>query len=144
MDRVRSQSLGKPKRDDWGAFLSAFQWTHFATFTAKSRISERHLRNEFAKWIRRQERVSQGPVYWFSVVEYDALGEQPHIHALVFAPAALTAAEAARSWYMGRSHVVPYDRRLGAAYYLPKTFAWNVDGYDCSKRFPPHWPIDAT
>jgi hypothetical protein len=127
-------------RENWGVFLSMFRWSYFATFTAKQRITERHMRHEFAQWIRRQERVSQGPVHWFAVVEYDAIGEQPHIHALVAAPPSLSAVEAERSWHFGRAQVLPYDRQRGAAYYLPKTFGWNVDGYDCSARFPPKWP----
>lgn len=139
----RYASARRPTRDDWGAYLSAYQWSYFATFTAKRRMTERHIRSEFEKWVRRQERVGQGPLQWFAVVEYDAIGEQPHIHALVSAQPSLSAVEAERSWHLGRAQVLRYDRQLGAAYYLPKTFSWNVDGYDCSAKAPPRWP-DAT
>lgn len=131
--------LRKPTVGDWGGFLGAYRWNYFATFTAKSRATDRQMRTAFAQLVRRLERVAQGRVHWFIAVEYDALGEQPHIHALIAAPSTISAKEVERTWQLGRSQAFVYDRSLGAAHYLPKTFAWNVDGYDCSKKLPPKW-----
>jgi hypothetical protein len=52
---------------------------------------------------------------WFVVVEFDANGEEPHIHALVAAPPSLSAVEAERSWHFGRAQVLPTTRRRPSA-----------------------------
>lgn len=119
-------------REAFAQFLAEFSWTHFATFTAATR-SDDCLLTEYRKTIRRLERVAQGPVRSFWVVERGLFGT-PHLHALLTGTERVTCARIERSWRLGHSEVRVYDPELKATFYVTKTLGDEEARWDLSAK----------
>lgn len=128
-------------RDEYANFLRQFDWQHFATFTAPPPASERLVRS-FHQTVRRLERVAQGPVRTFWVVEQGG-GGVPHVHALLAGTRRLSCQEIAERWDLGHCDVQIYDPAQGAAYYLTKSLADEDTPWDLSSKLSPRPMPDA-
>lgn len=119
-------------REAYSTFLSRFAWTHFATFTAPPTAEDR-LTHALAQTIRRLERVAQGPVRFFWVLERGS-GETPHLHVLLTGTGRLCCERIARAWHLGRSDVAEFDATRGGVYYLTKSLLDPDARWDLSRQ----------
>ena len=125
-------------RRAWGEYLGRFAWHPFATLTFERPCTPERARRAFVEgYARRLARQAQRPVPWFYAVEFDALGERPHVHALVAGTGGLTIGQLERAWRHGNTRVLAYDPERGAAFYVCKAIAGARALYDLSRRRPP-------
>ena len=127
-------------RGAWGAWLGEYEWSHIVHLTTATPFSEARLVKAFRdEFVRYAEKVAQNPVpYWFAV-EGGALGDRPHIHALLAGAERLTTAQLVGAWRHARPErlrVSEYDAALGASYYITKEIGGRALDYGASKRFP--------
>lgn len=114
-------------------------WSHFATLTARSPMSDAALVRSFEnKFIRQLNRLSGRQVDYFFAIERSA---DPsfggHIHALLHGTKELTTRAIRDQWMLGNTSVSVYDRERDAALYVSKGILLDPDNYDVSRRWPP-------
>jgi hypothetical protein len=113
-------------------YLSALEWSHFATFTTRVAKTPDEILRQTRRYIRNLERAAQGPVHWFGAVEETNSG-QPHLHALIGGCKMLGNAEVQRPWKVGLSRIRVFDPdRGGIAYTLKQVAGEGEYGF----RFP--------
>ena len=122
-----------------GNWLQEYEWHHWLTLTVRGRWpQERVLRAFKDEFVRYATKSTQGPVRYAYVLEGGALGDRPHLHALLHGTERLGASRLGSAWRHGRSEVDPYDARRGATHYLAKEIGGRVLDYGVSERMPPN------
>ena len=122
---------------EYGTFLGRYAWAHYVTLTTRFPVSPAALRAEFDRFVRRLERVAQGPVSWSYTTEGGSFAERVHAHALLGGTERVTTAAIERLWPSGNTRVQVYDPAGGAAEYVSKDVGREPDYHDISRRLPP-------
>lgn len=127
---------------DWkrgvGDWLREYEWNHWLTLTVRGRWPQERLLRAFKdEFVRYVAKAAQGPVRFAYVIEGGALGDQPHLHALLHGIEHLDAKRLWSAWRHGRARVDAYDARRGATHYLAKEIGGSVLDYGVSERMPP-------
>lgn len=131
-ERVRKWKVGV---GDW---LREFEWSHWVTLTVAGRWSPQRLEQAFVdEFVRFATKVSQGPVPYAFSIESGALGDNPHVHALLCGTEHLRSDRLAQAWRHGRATVEVYDAQRGSTHYLAKGIGSKALSYDWSRRMPP-------
>ena len=130
-------------RAEWNAFLQSARWSHFATLTTRELVSVDRIKREFVHgFVRRVAVPAQRPLAWFYAIEPHADGQRYHVHALLAHTETVKVAQLERAWKLGKTHIVVYDPRRGAADYVSKYLDGNPDHYDISRRPLPRAVLD--
>ncbi len=161
---MESRSVGSIPSDrlraEWAKWIRPYAWTHWVTLTTGARstrvlkqlpsgrrvtvwkrspaptLSTERLVMAFGEeFIRYLEKVSQSRVYFAFTVEGGALGDRPHLHAVLLVGAAVAPARLARAWRNGRATVERYDPDRAAVWYMLKEMGGRV--LDYGVRLPP-------
>lgn len=120
-DEALGLELSMRARSAWGEWLGeAYLWHHFATFTFVWGPGPERAVQELRRWIRKVERLAQGPVGCFYVAERGEATGQLHLHVLLVGTQRLSSHMLERSWRHGRSEVSVYDSHLAGSYYVTK------------------------
>jgi hypothetical protein len=128
----------KAWRAGYGDWWRSYLWSHFVHLTVGGRWSPDRLRQCFQrKFIRFTEKTTQGPVPHIYVIEGGALGDQPHLHALIYGTDRLERGRLEQAWRYGRAHVAVYDRTLAGTHYMAKEIGGRILDYGTSTRRPP-------
>lgn len=121
-----------------GEWLRSYEWTYWLTLTVDGKWSAGRLGPTFEReFVRFATKVSQGPVRFAYVIEGGVLGDQPHLHALLWVRGALDCGRLSEAWRHGRALVQVYDPSRGAAHYLAKEFGKRALDFGMSSRLPP-------
>jgi hypothetical protein len=142
MDRRRqSGTSASPKElsQAYGNWLRTFDWSHWVTLTTSRTYSPDRLRKAFdEEFVRFATKTTQNPVQYFYAIEGGALGDRPHLHALIAGTSQLECARLKAAWRHGqRVEVAVYVPHLGAAHYLAKEIGGRVLLYGWSNRLAP-------
>jgi len=147
-------------RAEWAKWIGPYDWTHWVTLTTGARSTrvvkqlpsgrrvtawktspapalstERVVKAYTEEFIRYLEKVSQGPVYSAYTVEGGALGDRPHLHAVLMVGAEVAPKQVERAWRYGRASVEHYDPKGAAVRYMLKEMGGRV--LDYGVRLPP-------
>jgi hypothetical protein len=130
-------------RAEWDSWLQSVRWSHFVTLTTRELVSVDRIKREFVQgFVRRVAKAAQRPLAWFYAIEPHADGQRYHVHALLGHTETVKVAQLERAWKLGKTHVVVYDPRRGAAGYVSKHLGGNPDHYDVSRRPLPRRVLD--
>lgn len=123
-----------------GRHLGTYPWDHFLTLTFRRESVADFAIRSWNGYVTRLELAAGSPLVWFYGTEYGKLGRL-HIHALTLNTGVLPIARLHREWFQaegtgarGRTRVLPYDPRLGAAHYVSKYVTKDLAEYDVSDR----------
>lgn len=119
--------------------LMETSWSHFATLTTRSSMSDAALARAFQnRFIRQLSRLSGRRVDYFYAIER---GADPHagghVHSLIYGTSLLTTRVIRNEWKHGHTSVAVYDRERDAALYVSKGILLDPDNYDVSRSWPP-------
>jgi hypothetical protein len=119
--------------------LMETSWSHFATLTTRSPMSDAALARTFQnRFVRQLSRLSGRRVDYFYAIER---GADPHagghVHALIYGTSLLTTRAIRDEWTHGHTSVAVYDRERDAALYVSKGILLDPDNYDVSRSWPP-------
>ena len=125
-------------RGELAAWLRTFAWTHWATLTVARTETPGRLRQIFDnEFVRFATKLTQDQVTYAFVIEGGALGDRPHLHALLACGLDLAATRLERAWRHGLARVQAYDPQRGGARYLAKQIGSVALDWGLSSRRPP-------
>ena len=112
----------------FGEWLNEFKWDWWATFTFKRDTSPYRAKKSFLRFIRGVNRHA----YYFIAIEWHHYRESVHIHALVGNVPEVRRLTEMDRWFAtyGISRIWPYNRNLGARYYLSKYLTKELTDWD--------------
>lgn len=126
-------NISKDLRQAWGAWLSDLaDWDWYLTLTFRSPSPEEQARGYTQRGWKYAEKAWEafimalpaplGIKHWVRMFEFTKWRGVPHIHALISGAKDLRRDEAWAWWFKryGINRILPYDRSLGAGYYLCK------------------------
>ncbi len=122
-------------RRAWAEFLGRLNWSHFATLTSRFEATPDHLLRECPVYVRRLERMTQGPAYWFAAVEGGAAGRS-HLHVLLGATERLRRAQLEKHWRLGVTDFARFDVAHHPRYVVKQLGA----GIDAGERYAMKFP----
>jgi len=134
-DAMRAKEERKKVRNAWGEFLEGLPWDHYTTLTFGIKSGPDFARRAFGAWVRRLEREAGIPLLWFVGFEDGRLLGRLHLHALLGNTYDLTPGFMKTLWSSGFSRIVPFQPKLGAAYYVTKYVTKDLLDYDVSPNF---------
>lgn len=138
MEKTQHQSVAPPPparttpapasslTEAWGTFLRERPWDLIAHLTFPDRVHPEQAARRFSRWITQLDRNPirgvRSPIIWVRGTEYQQRGVV-HYHALLAGTGSLPPFVAIRLWARvagGTARILPYDPRLGGAYYITK------------------------
>lgn len=139
LDHIAEQGARRARefRRAYGTWLKQHVWSHWVTLTTGRLFAAERLLHAFQdEYIRGLAKVTQHAVPYFFVIEGGALGDRPHLHALIAQTSALDCTRLESAWRHGRARVAIFDARQRAADYMVKEVGANVIDYGPS---PTRW-----
>lgn len=125
-------------RGEWGDWVRSREWNHCVHLTVEGKWCAERLQQRFEReYLRFCTKVAQGPVAFAFSIEGGALGDQAHLHGLLYGTQRLDCTRLALAWRYGRAEVTVYDPQRGAAHYNAKEIGGRVLDYGVSGRMPP-------
>ncbi len=135
---------------DWVKDLANWDWFMTGTFREPSQEEQRRGYTQrgwhyaSTAWNKFLEALPAplGVEHWFRAFEFEKWRGVPHIHALISGVKDLRRDEAWNWWFKhyGFARILPYDRELGAGYYLCKYVTKELGDI----RFSPNLKVDLT
>ena len=121
-----------------GGWLGSYLWSHVVHLTVDGRWSPERLVQRFEReFVRFAAKTAQRSIPYAFAIEGGALGDQPHLHGLIYGTDRLNSERPEGAWRYGRAEAVAYEPKLGAAHYLTKEIGDRVLDYGVSSRLPP-------
>lgn len=111
-----------PLRLAWVNLLSRYEWTWFVTLTFRDLPKSYTAVNRTKKWLTAIKKQEKRDIGYFLCLEWTRLQNRPHTHLLLANLEGIRRDKWWYTWYTwyGRARILPYDKGLGAAYYLTK------------------------
>jgi hypothetical protein len=111
----------------FGDWWSTYLWNHAIHLTVDGRWSPGRLFQRFEReFIRFATKTVQGSIPYAYAIEGGALGDQAHLHGLIYGTDRLEGQRLEQAWRYGWAKVVVYDPSLGAAHYISKEIGSRV------------------
>ncbi|MBA7704501.1 hypothetical protein ES703_113313 [subsurface metagenome] len=111
-----------PLRLAWVDLLNRYNWDWFATLTFRDLPKSFTAVNRVKKWLMAIQKDEKRAIGYFMATEWFKTRECPHFHLLMGNLEGVRRDKWWSTWYTwyGRARILPYDKGLGAGYYLTK------------------------
>ena len=111
-----------PLRLAWVDLLNRYNWDWFATLTFRDLPKTYTAINRTKKWLIVIKKEEKRHIPYFMCLEWTRLQNRPHIHLLMANLEGIRRDKWWSTWYTqyGAARILPYNKKLGAAYYLTK------------------------
>ncbi len=111
-----------PLREAWVDLLSRYEWSWFTTLTFRDLPKTYTAVNRTKKWLTAIKKQEKRRIPYFMCMEWTRLQNRPHMHLLMGGLHEVNRSKWWLTWFTwyGAARILPYDSRLGAAYYLTK------------------------
>lgn len=111
-----------PLRLAWVDLLSRYNWDWFATLTFRDLPKSYTAINRTKKWLTAIKKQEKRSISYFMCMEWTKVQNRPHTHLLIGNLEGVRRDKWWSTWYTwyGRARILPYDKGLGAGYYLTK------------------------
>lgn len=111
-----------PLRLAWVDLLNRYDWDWFATLTFRDLPKTYTAINRTKKWLTAIKKQEKRSISYFMCMEWTKVQNRPHTHLLI---GNLEGVRRDRWWFTwftwyGRARILPYNKELGAGYYLTK------------------------
>ena len=111
-----------PLRLAWVDLLNRYEWTWFTTLTFRDLPRSYTAINRTKRWLTAIKKTERRLLSYFMCVEWTRVQNRPHTHLLIGNLEGVRRDKWWSAWYTwyGRARILPYDKGLGAGYYLTK------------------------
>ena len=111
-----------PLRLAWADLLNRYDWSWFTTLTFRDLPKTYTAINRTKKWLIVIKKEEKRHIPYFMCLEWTRLQNRPHIHLLMANLEGIRRDKWWSTWYTqyGAARILPYNKKLGAAYYLTK------------------------
>jgi hypothetical protein len=126
--------------EQYGNFLSQFEWTHFATFTTGYTLTLPSARRAMEGFHKDLSKANPNKTYFFWAAEHYELKDGYHTHALICVPELWQFKNVIQLWQknsggakMGKHQRIDlqkYDSKKGARHYVAKYVTKRLTDYD--------------
>lgn len=109
-------------RQAWVDLLDRYEWSWFTTLTWRSLPKTYTCLNQTKKWLTAIKKQEKRCIPYFMCLEWTRLQNRPHTHLLMANLEGIRRDKWWSTWYTqyGAARILPYNKKLGAAYYLTK------------------------
>ncbi|GAI08076.1 unnamed protein product, partial [marine sediment metagenome] len=109
-------------RQAWVDLLNRYTWTWFTTLTFSDLPRSYTALNRAKKWLHSIENEERIHLAYYLALEYTKVLNLPHIHLLMGGLEGIRRDKWWSTWFTwyGRARILPYNKKLGAGYYLTK------------------------
>lgn len=112
----------------FGDWLNKYSWDWWATFTFKKDKSPYGAKKAFLRFVKDIKK----DVYFFLVIEWHKWRGSVHCHSLIGNVSGIRRLTIMDKWYdiYGIARILPYNKNLGARYYLSKYLIKEMADWD--------------